>query len=75
MTRSPQAALPAEGVAPTGETPGALALESWKETLSRFSAATGLTLALFDPAGTLRLGPLAANPLAEMLLHAGAWRA
>jgi signal transduction histidine kinase/ActR/RegA family two-component response regulator len=51
-----------------------LPIESWRETLTHFSRATGLTLALFDPAGALRVGPLSANPLGEALAAGGAWR-
>lgn len=47
--------------------------ENWRKTLAHFARATGLTLALFDSAGVLRVGPLGGNPLGEALLAAGAW--
>lgn len=51
-----------------------LAVENWREMLAHFSHATGLTLALFDQAGALRIGPLSADPLGEALVAGGAWR-
>jgi signal transduction histidine kinase/ActR/RegA family two-component response regulator len=58
---------------PVAEIPEPLEIEIWRETLSYFARATGLTLALFDAAGAMRTGPLGANPLTEMLVRAGTW--
>lgn len=54
--------------------PEPLAVENWREMLAHFSRATGLTLALFDHAGALRIGPLTGTPLGEALVTAGTWR-
>lgn len=51
-----------------------LAVENWREMLAHFARATGLTLALFDPEGKARIGPLTASPLGETLISAGGWR-
>lgn len=59
---------------PAAEPAEPIAVENWREMLAHFSQATGLTLALFDQAGALRLGPFTANPLGEALVSAGAWR-
>ena len=69
-----RAAAPAADAIPGADSSEPLSTESWQETLSQFSSAAGLTLALFDAAGALRIGPIGNNPVAEMLARAGTWR-